>query len=74
MAKKKILTFKAPRLPEKIWQKYAEQTGAIVGNEIVAGGKTTTEAIKNAQKLYPKLKDWEIGIMTLPPREGVWVL
>ena len=50
MAKKKekTLTFEAPKLPKKIWQKYAEQTGAIVENRVVAGGKTTTEAIKNA--------------------------
>ncbi len=61
-------------VPKEIAKKYAGLTAAVVGNKVVAAGATTTEAITKAKKKYPKIKDKDIGVMTLPPREGVWVL
>jgi len=58
----------------KIWGEYAGQTGALVDGKVVAGGATTREALENAQKSFPDLPAWKIGVISLPPRKGVWVL
>lgn len=55
-------------------KKWAGKTGAVIGNKVIAGGNDTMEAIANAQKLYPKIKEWDIGIMSIPPKEGYLIL
>lgn len=75
MAKKEeTIHIKAPRIPKKIAKQWAGRTGAVVENKVVAGGDNTTEAIAKAQQLYPDLKEWEIGIMSIPPKEGYLIL
>ena len=61
-------------IPKSIGKKYAGLTAAVVKNKVVAAGATTTEVLSKAKKKYPLLKEEEIGIMTLPPKSGVWVL
>src|SRR3989338_8154924 len=60
-------------IPKSIGKKYAGLTAAVVKNKVVAAGATTTEVLSKAKKKYPLLKEEEIGIMTLPPKSGVWV-
>lgn len=74
MRKRKTLHIKAPVIPKKIMKKWAGKTGAVIGNKVIAGGNDTMEAIANAQKLYPKIKEWDIGIMSIPPKEGYLIL
>lgn len=74
LKKTKMLHFKSIRIPKKILEKWAGKTGATVEGKVVAGGSNTQEAIKNAKKLYPKIKEWKIGILSIPPKEGYWVL
>lgn len=62
------------QISKSIIQKYSGLTAAVIGNKVVAAGATTSEAIAKAKKKYPKVKEQDIGIMTLPPKEGVWVL
>lgn len=71
---KKVLRIKAPAIPRKIAEKWAGKTGAVIKNKVVVGGNNTMEAIVNAQKLYPKVKEWEIGIISIPPKEGYLIL
>lgn len=71
--KTKILHFKSVSIPKKIMEEWGGRTGAVVKGKVVAGGANTLEAIKNAKKLYPKVKEWEIGILSIPPKEGYWV-
>jgi hypothetical protein len=63
-----------PKIPVSIASKYAGKTAAIVHGKVVAGGQNTQEAIINALKKFPKIKEWNIGIMSIPPRDGVWVV
>ncbi len=71
MAKKKeALHVKAPTIPKRIAERWAGKTGAVIGDKVVAGGSDTMEAIAKAQKLYPKVKEWEIGNMSIPPKKG----
>ena len=75
MVKRKgTLHIKAPIIPQKIAKKWAGKTGAVIGNKVIAGGNNTIEAITKAQKLYPKIKEWEIGIISIPPQEGYLIL
>lgn len=62
------------KIPKSIAKKYAGLTAAVIGNNVVAGAASTSEAIAKAKKKFPKIPENDIGIMTLPPREGVWVL
>lgn len=61
-------------IPKSIATKYAGLTGAVVGNRVVAGGASTMVAITKAMKKYPKVKEADIAVMTLPPKSGVWIL
>ncbi len=72
--RKKNIRRVIPRIPAGIAYKYAGKTAAIVHGKVVAGGRNTQEAIANALKRFPKMKEWEIGIMSVPPRDGVWVV
>jgi len=63
-----------PQIPIGIARKYGGKTAAIVHGKVVAGGRNTQEAIANTLKKFPKIKEWEIGIMSIPPRDGVWVV
>lgn len=75
MAKKEeTLYIKAPAIPERIAKRWAGKTGAVIGDKVIAGGNNTLEAIAKAQKLYPKVKEWEIGIISIPPKEGYLIL
>ena len=75
MAKKEeTLYIKAPSIPKKIAERWAGRTGAVIDNKVVAGGENTLEAIAKAQKLYPNVKEWEIGIISIPPKEGYLIL
>jgi hypothetical protein len=74
MKKNKIRIDRIPVIPAHIAKEYAGRTAAIIGNRVVAGGNNTQEAIKNAQKRFPKVKEWQIGIMSIPPKDGVWVV
>lgn len=75
MAKEKnTLHIKAATIPKKIAERWAGKTGAVIENKVVAGGSNTMEAIAKAQKLYPKVKEWEIGIISIPPKEGYLIL
>ena len=62
------------KIPKQIASRYAGLTAAVVGDKVVAAGATTTEAITRAKKQFPKMKDEDIAVMTLPPKTGVWVL
>jgi hypothetical protein len=62
------------KIPKQIAIRYAGLTAAVVGDKVVAAGATTTEAIAKAKKQFPKVKEEEIAVMTLPPKTGVWVL
>ena len=62
------------KIPRQIASRYAGLTAAVVGNKVVAAGATTSEAITKAKKQFPKMKDEDIAVMTLPPKTGVWVL
>lgn len=66
---KQIFYHKAPVVPTKIAKRWAGKTAAVVNNKVVAGGATSIEAIKNAQKLYPRRKPWEIGLISVPTDE-----
>ncbi|MDP1743500.1 MAG: hypothetical protein Q8L51_01795 [Candidatus Amesbacteria bacterium] len=61
-------------VPKTIAVKYAGLTGVVVGSRVIAGGATSTEAMLNAQKKFPNLRRVDVGIMTLPPKSGVWAL
>ena len=61
-------------IPKRIIEKWAGKTGAVIDGKVVVGGVNTQEAIANAKKLYPRIKEWEIGILSIPPKEGYWVL
>jgi len=74
MEKEDVLHIKAPVIPKKIAERWAGRTGAIIDNKVVAGGENTLEAIAKAQKLYPQVKEWEIGIISIPPKEGYLIL
>jgi hypothetical protein len=71
---KKSMISRIPQIPATIASKYAGKTAAIVRGKVVAGGRNTHEAIANALKKFPKIKEWEIGIMSVPPRDGVWIV
>ncbi len=71
---KKFTVRRIPQIPASIASKYAGKTAAIVHGKVVAGGRNTQEAIVNALKKFPKMKEWEVGIMSIPPRDGVWVV
>ena len=62
------------KIPRQIASRYAGLTAAVVGNKVVAAGATTSEAITKAKKQFPKMRDEDIAVMTLPPKTGVWVL
>ena len=62
------------KIPRQIASRYAGLTAAVVGDRVVAAGATTTEAISKARKQFPKVKEEDIAVMTLPPKTGVWVL
>lgn len=66
---KQIFYYKTPVIPAKIAKKWAGKTAAVVNNKVVAGGATSIEAIKNARKLYPRRKPWEIGLVSVPTDE-----
>jgi len=72
--KEKILHIESPTIPKRIAERWAGKTGAVIEDKVVAGGNNTVEAIANAQKLYPKVKEWEIGIISIPPKEGYLIL
>lgn len=72
--KEETLYIKAPTIPERIARRWAGKTGAVIGDKVIAGGDNTLEAIAKAQKLYPKVKEWEIGIISIPPKEGYLIL
>lgn len=59
---------------KSIAKKYAGLTGVVYKNKVIAGGNDSVEALKNAQKKFPRLKREDVGMMTLPPRSGIWVL
>mgnify|MGYP001577455771 FL=1 len=61
-------------VPRAIAIKYAGRTGVVVNNKVVAGGETATEALSNAKKRFPNLRRVDVGMMTLPPKGGVWAL
>ncbi len=72
--KENVLHIKAPTISKRIAERWAGKTGAVIEDKVVAGGNNTLEAIAKAQKLYPKVKEWEIGIMSIPPKEGYLIL
>ena len=63
-----------PFIPMGLANKYAGKTAAVVHGKVVAAGRNTQEAIRNALKKFPRMKEWEIGIMSIPPRDGVWIV
>jgi len=65
---------KIPRIPASIATRYAGKTAAVAHGKVVAGGRNTQEAIMRALKKFPKLKEWDIAVMSIPPRDGVWVV
>lgn len=62
------------KIPKQIASRYAGLTAAVIGDKVVAAGATTTEAINKAKRQFPRVKDEDIAVMTLPPKTGVWVL
>lgn len=62
------------KIPKQVASRYAGLTAAVVGDKVVAAGATTSEAIAKAKKQFPKMKDEDIAVMTLPPQTGIWVL
>jgi hypothetical protein len=61
-------------IPKAIAIKYAGFSGVILGSKVIAGGATSSEALLNAKKKFPNLRRVDVGIMTLPPKSGVWAL
>ena len=61
-------------IPKSVANKYAGLTGVVYKDKVIAGGADSALALKNAQKKYPHLKREDVGMMTLPPRSGVWIL
>ena len=61
-------------IPKSIAVKYAGHTGVVSNNRVIAGGMTSTDALKNAKKKFPNIRRIDVGMMTLPPKSGVWAL
>lgn len=72
--KKKLPVHSIPNIPTRLAYQYAGKTAAVINGKVVAAGKNTQDAIRNALKKYPKVKEWEVGIMSIPPRDGVWIV
>jgi hypothetical protein len=63
-----------PKIPARLASQYAGKTAAVIGGKVVAAGRNTEEALARALKKFPRVKEWEITIMSIPPRDGVWVV
>jgi len=68
------MTARKIQIPKEFLKKYAGLTAAVVGNKVVAAADTTKEALRKAKEKFPKAREEDIGILTLPPKKGVWVL
>ena len=71
---KEAVVHNIPDIPARFAHKFAGKTAAVVHGKVVAAGRNTQEALRNALKKFPKMKEWEIGIMSIPPRDGVWII